>query len=48
LLHDGLAKIADFGVCKVLNPKDLLMSTNIGTFSYMAPEILSLDPNTTE
>lgn len=42
LIHDGIVKIADFGLAKrmTLNP----MSYNVVTLHYRAPEILSKQP----
>ena len=40
LFHNGMAKLADFGFCKVLNsPKDLSKSI-VGSPLYMAAEVL--------
>ena len=33
------AKLSDFGMSRVLNERDNIMSTNQGTFSYMPPEV---------
>lgn len=38
--NESLVKICDFGVAKVLEDKQQLMSTYCGTHGYQAPEIL--------
>lgn len=38
--RNGLVRLADFGLCKVLDPCYALTSTVCGTFSYAAAEIL--------
>lgn len=37
---DGLVRLADFGLCKVLDASNMLTRTVCGTFSYAAAEIL--------
>lgn len=38
--HDGRVRLADFGLCKMLDTSDALTRTVCGTFSYAAAEIL--------
>ena len=33
------AKIADFGLCKILEPDQSTMSSNVGTLTFKAPEL---------
>ena len=33
------AKIADFGLCKILEPDQSTMSSNVGTLAFKAPEL---------
>jgi serine/threonine-protein kinase ULK/ATG1 len=40
LLHNGNLKIADFSFCKLLENKDDLTQTMLGSPIYMAPEVL--------
>ena len=44
LLHDGVAKLGDFGFCRPLKP-GLTVRTRVGSPIYMAPEILFDKPN---
>ena len=39
-------KIADFGLCKILNPDESTMSSNVGTVLFKAPEFF--DPKSDE
>ena len=43
-LHNGIVKILDFGICKLMeNPDESnieLTSVNVGTFWYLPPEVL--------
>ena len=40
LLHNGNIKIADFSFCKLMENKDELTNTMLGSPIYMAPEVL--------
>jgi len=40
LLHNGIAKIADFGFCKKMSGPQELTFTMVGSPIYMAPEVL--------
>ena len=44
LTHDGLAKIGDLGVAKLLKAPDAMSVTAIGTPYYLSPEIWSNRP----
>ena len=37
LFHNGILKVADFGLCKGLKPEEDLAKTMLGTPIYMAP-----------
>ena len=40
LFHDGVIKLADFGLCKGLEPDQDMAKTMLGSPIYMAPEVL--------
>ena len=40
----GNIKLADFGICKVLDDCDRLTTTFVGTAEYMAPEVFNKNP----
>lgn len=40
LIHNGNIKIADFSFCKLLENKNDLTQTMLGSPIYMAPEVL--------
>ena len=40
LHHNGIFKIADFGLAKHIDNEDELLLSAIGTYGYMAPQIL--------
>ncbi len=40
LFHNGKLKLADFGLCKGLQPEEYMTKTMLGSPIYMAPEIL--------
>lgn len=39
LLHNGIAKLADLGLCSVI---DSMMARRIGTFGFIAPEVFAM------
>lgn len=39
-LHNGKAKLGDFGFCKTLKAEENMTKTMLGSPIYMAPEIL--------
>ena len=46
LFHDGIPKISDFGLCKVMNDDDTkleLTSQGVGTYYYLPPECFIRD-----
>ena len=46
LFHDGVPKISDFGLCKVMNTEDTkleLTSQGVGTYYYLPPECFIRD-----
>jgi serine/threonine protein kinase len=40
-MHEGVAKIGDFGLSKKFSGEDVLFNVSCGTPSYEAPEILN-------
>lgn len=41
--HDGVVKISDFGISKLMSTEEQSMTFGIGTLCYMAPEIIDGD-----
>lgn len=41
LLHNGVAKVGDFGFSKLIEDHDQLLLSLVGTPHYMSPQILS-------
>ena len=48
LYHDGIFKLADFGLVKYIENEEELLMSSIGTYAYMAPQILRRDPYTSK
>lgn len=44
LLHNGLAKIADFGFARVFEPETMQCLSRVGSPIYMAPQVLEGSP----
>lgn len=40
MTEEGKVKLGDLGMCKVMNQKDELISTRVGTPIYFAPEVI--------
>ena len=40
MFHDGIPKVADFGLSKALKNSDDITRTGVGNINAMAPEIL--------
>lgn len=41
LLHNGIAKVGDFGFSKLIDDHDQMLTSLVGTPQYMSPQILS-------